>query len=99
MDPQGKQSPSEGMTGGARKLLGRGREDDAVGGNIELIQFLHRLRDQDHHIIWLIGVYGPLHRVGYSLSRGPDVVIVSTLRDCLGLQDIFVGELVTFDAC
>ena len=37
MDPQGKQSPSEGMTGGARRLLGRGREDDAAGGNIELI--------------------------------------------------------------
>jgi hypothetical protein len=37
MDPQGKQSPSEGMTGGARRLPGRGREDDAAGGNIELI--------------------------------------------------------------
>jgi hypothetical protein len=52
-------------------------------------QFLHRLCDQDHHIIWLIGVYGPLHRVRYSLSRRPDVVVVSTLWDCLGLQDIF----------
>jgi hypothetical protein len=39
-----------------------------------------------------------LHRVRYSLSRRPDVVVVSTLRDCLGLQDIFVGELVRFDA-
>ena len=61
-------------------------------------QCLHRLRDQNHHIICLIGAYGPLHRVRYSLSRRPDVVVVSTLRDCLGLQDIFVGELVSLDA-
>jgi hypothetical protein len=37
MDSQGKQSPSEGMTDGARRLMGRGREDNAAGGNIELI--------------------------------------------------------------
>ena len=37
MDPQGKQSPSEGMTGGDRRLTGRGRDEDAAGGNIELI--------------------------------------------------------------
>ncbi len=61
-------------------------------------QFLHRLRDQNYHIIWLIGVYGPLHRVRYSLSRRPDIVVMSTLWDCLGLQDIFVGELVSLDA-
>ena len=31
--PQGKQSPSEGMTGGACRLMGgRGREDDVAGG-------------------------------------------------------------------
>ena len=58
-------------------------------------QFLHCLRDQNHHIICLIGAYGPLYWVRYSLSRCPDVVVVSTLRDCLGLQDIFVGELVS----
>jgi hypothetical protein len=60
-------------------------------------QFLHRLRDHNHHIIWLIVMYGPLHRVRYSLSRRPDVVVVSTLQDCLGLQDIFVGDLVRLD--
>ncbi len=37
IDPQGKQSPGEGMTGGARRLMGRGREEDVAGGNIELI--------------------------------------------------------------
>ena len=60
-------------------------------------QFLHRLRDQNHHIIRLIGVYRPLHWVRYSLSHRPDVVVVSTLRECLGLQDIFVGDLVRLD--
>ncbi len=36
-DPQGKQSPSEGMVGGASKPLGRGMEDDAAGGNRDTI--------------------------------------------------------------
>ena len=61
-------------------------------------QFRRRLRAQHYRTVWLIGVYGPLHWVQYSLSRHPDVVLVSTLHDCLGLQDIFVGELVSLNA-
>ena len=61
-------------------------------------QFLRRLRDQHHRIIRLIGEYGPLLRVRYSLSRHPEVPLESTLRDCLGLQDIVVGDLVSLDA-
>ena len=61
-------------------------------------QFLRRLRDQERHISWLIGVFGPFHRVRYSLSSCPDVVVVSTRRDYIGLQDIFMGVLVSLDA-
>jgi hypothetical protein len=61
-------------------------------------QFLRRLRAQHYRIVRLIGVYGPLHRVRYSLSRHPDVPLESALQDCLGLQDIFVGDLVSLDA-
>jgi len=61
-------------------------------------QFRRRLRDQNYHVIWLIGMYGPLHRVRYSLSCRPDVVVVSTLRDCFGLQDFIVGAFVSVDA-
>ncbi len=36
-DPQGKQSLSKGVAGGASKRTGRGREDDGAGGDKELI--------------------------------------------------------------
>lgn len=48
IDPRGKQSPREGMAGGARRQMGRGREDDAAGGNIELIFILIELLE----IMW-----------------------------------------------
>ncbi len=54
-----------------------------------LHQFLHRLRAQHHYVAWLIGVFGPSHRIQYSLSRRPDVIVVSTLWDCLSLQRYF----------
>ena len=52
-------------------------------------QFLHRLFEQRQHIARLIVVFGPFHRIEFFLSSRPDVLIVATLVDCLGLQDIF----------
>jgi len=37
IDPRGKQLPRKGMAGGARRQMGRGREDNAAGGIIDLI--------------------------------------------------------------
>jgi hypothetical protein len=62
-----------------------------------LHQFLHRLRAQHHYVAWLIGVFSPSHWIQYSLSRRPDVIVVSTLWDCLGLQDTFAGEVISLD--
>ena len=56
---------------------------------LTLGQFLHRLDDQRQHIARLIVVFGPLHRIEFSLSRRPDVLVVASLADCLGLQDLF----------
>jgi hypothetical protein len=61
-------------------------------------QFLRRLRDPHHRFIRLIGEYGPLLRVRYSLSRHSEVHLELTLQDCLDLQDIVVGDLVSLDA-
>ena len=57
-------------------------------------QFLHRLHAQQQRVAWLIGKFGPTHQIQYSLSRCPEVIDVSTLGDCLSLQDIFAGELI-----
>ena len=56
-------------------------------------QFLHRLCDQNQHVARLIVIFGPSQRVQFFLSRRTDIVIVSTLGDSLGLQDILGGEL------
>ncbi len=60
-------------------------------------QFLHHLRAQQQRVAWLIGEFGPTHQIQYSLSCRPDVIVVSTLGDCLGLQDIFAGEFIILD--
>ena len=41
----------------------------------------------------MIVIFGPSQRVQFFLSRRTDIVIVSTLGDSLGLQDILGGEL------
>jgi hypothetical protein len=55
-------------------------------------QFLRRLDDQRQHSTRLIVIFGPFHRIELSLSRRPDVLVVATLEDCLGLQDLFWRE-------
>ncbi len=60
-------------------------------------QFLHRLCAQQQCVAWLIGIFGPAHRIQYSLSHRPDVSVVLTLWDCLSLQDIFAGDFVSLD--
>lgn len=55
-------------------------------------QFLRRLDDQRQHLARLIVVFGPFHHIEFSLSRRPDVLVVATLEDCLGLQDLFWRE-------
>ena len=52
-------------------------------------QFLHCLRAQRLHIAQLIVVYGPSHRIEFSLSRQPGVLVVAPLIECLDLQDLF----------
>ena len=37
-------------------------------------------------------IFGPLHRIEFSLSRRPDVLVVATLEECLGLHDLFWGD-------
>ena len=60
-------------------------------------QFLHRLRVQHQHVAWLIGVFSPSHRIQYYLSFRPGVIVVSTLWDCLSLQDTFAGEFISLN--
>ncbi len=45
----------------------------------------------------LIAALGPNHQVQYTLASRPDVVIVATLHDCLGLQELILGEFVLAD--
>jgi hypothetical protein len=52
-------------------------------------QFLHHLCAQCHHIAQLIVVYGPSHRIEFSLSCQPGVLVIVTLIECLDLQDLF----------
>ena len=55
-------------------------------------EFLNRLNAQRQHIARLIVVFGPFLRIQFSLSSRPDVLVVASLVDCLGLQDLFWRE-------
>jgi hypothetical protein len=60
------------------------------------LQYLHCLRNQACVIIWLIAALGPDHWENTLASR-PYVVIDAALHDCLGLQELILGEFVLAD--
>ncbi len=60
-------------------------------------RYLHHLRNQACVIVQLIAALGPDHWVQYTLASRPDVVIVAALHDCLGLQELILGEFVLAD--
>jgi hypothetical protein len=54
---------------------------------------LHCLHIQARVVIWLIAALGPDHREN-TLASCPDVVIDAALHDCLGLQELILGEFI-----
>ncbi len=61
------------------------------------LQYLHRLCNQARVVVRLIAALGPDHRVQYTLASRPNVVIVAALHNCLGLQELILGEFVLAD--
>ncbi len=60
------------------------------------LQYLHSLCNQACIVVWLIAALGPDHREN-TLANRPGVVIDATLHDCLGLQELILGEFVLAD--
>jgi hypothetical protein len=60
------------------------------------LRYLHRLCNQAHVVVWLIAALGPNHQEN-TLASHPNVVIDAALHDCLGLQELILGEFVLAD--
>ncbi len=58
-------------------------------------QLLHRIADQQEHILWLIAAYGPDRRFSFTLASRPDSIIVTTLLECLSIGAVITGGSVT----
>jgi hypothetical protein len=63
---------------------------------LQTSQYLHRLRNLARVVVRLIAALGPDHQKNTLTSR-PDVVIDAALHDCLGLQELILGEFVLTD--
>jgi hypothetical protein len=58
-------------------------------------QLLHRIADQQEHILWLIAAYGPDRRVSFTLANCLDSIIIATLLECLSIGAVITGGSVT----
>jgi hypothetical protein len=59
-------------------------------------RYLHPLRNQACFFVQLIAALDPDHREN-TIASHPDVVIDAALHDCLGLQELILGEFVLAD--